>query len=222
MKNITSIALGCIVAAAAFNAKAADPFNYDYLGTTYDFQRIGVDGFSEEITGHYVSFVYSEELKDGLIYQFDVANDFVDDKVGFENKKYSVDSNEMIVGFSLGTHLPITAKTDFIGTAKATYAKYEFESRYSDNDTNTTIFEKEKHFRAGFDLSAGVRWFIDKHDTIDISPVLGVKMNKDETTTYARGRVSYHLYRTMEVYVDMTTYLDDDYRAFGTGAYLYY
>lgn len=128
----------------------------------------------------------------------------------------------MIVGFSLGTHLPITAKTDFIGTAKATYAKYEFESRFSDNDTNTTVYEKEKHFRAGLDLSAGVRWFIDKHDTIDISPVLGVKMNKDETTPYARGRVSYHLYRIMEVYVDMTTYLDDDYRAFGTGAYLYY
>ena len=30
----------------ALSAIAAEPFNYDYLGITYDYQRIGVDGFS--------------------------------------------------------------------------------------------------------------------------------------------------------------------------------
>lgn len=222
MKNITSAVLGLLFVGASLTAAATEPFNYNYIGTTYDYQKIGVKGFGEEVLGHYVSAVYSEELKKGLIYQFDVANDFVDDKIGTRGKKYSVDSNEMLVGFSLGTHLPLTAKTDFIGTAKATYAKYEFESRYSDDLTSTTLTEDEKKFRAGLDLSAGVRWFITKYDTIDISPVLGVKINEDETTPYARGRVSYHLYRTMEVYVDMTTHFDEDYRAFGTGAYLYY
>lgn len=222
MKNLTSMALSLLFVSASLTVKAAESFNYDYIGTTYDYEQVGVKGFGEEIVGHYVSAVYSEELKKGLIYQFDVANDFIDDKIGTRGSKYSVDSNEVFIGFSLGTHLPMTAKMNFIGTAKATYSKYDIETRFSDDETSTTQTEKDNGFRAGLDLSVGVRWLIDKYDTIDISPVLGVKMNEDETTPYARGRVSYHLFRTMEVYVDMTTHFDEDYRAFGTGAYLYY
>lgn len=222
MKNIISIAIGATFVCSAMAAHATEPFNYDYIGTTYEYEQVGVKGFGEEIEGHYVSAVYSEELKQGLIYQFDIANDFIDDKIGIRGSKYSLDSNEILIGFSLGTHLPITAKADFIATAKATYAKYDIETRYSNDESNTTEVEKDDGFRAGLDLSTGVRWFIDKYDTIDISPVFGVKLNKDETTPYARGRVSYHLYRTMEVYIDMTTHFDEDYRSFGTGAYLYY
>ena len=65
----------------ALSAIAAEPFNYDYLGITYDYQRIGVDGFSEELEGHRVTAIYSEELKQGLIYQAFGTTEFTDDEL---------------------------------------------------------------------------------------------------------------------------------------------
>ena len=82
----------------ALSAIAAEPFNYDYLGITYDYQRIGVDGFSEELEGHRVTAIYSEELKQGLIYQAFGTTEFTDDELMNSGDSYFYERDSIDLG----------------------------------------------------------------------------------------------------------------------------
>ena len=206
----------------ALSATAAEPFNYDYLGITYDYQRIGVDGFSEELEGHRVTAIYSEELKQGLIYQAFGTTEFTDDELMSSGDSYFYERDSIDLGVSLGAHIPFTAKADAVGTVKLGYAFYDVYSRLKlDGDSATTVVD-ESGSEPFADISAGIRWFLDDYNSIDIQPLLGVIVTEDTNDAYFRGRVSTRLVGTMEAYLDMTTYLDSDYRAFGTGMFLYY
>lgn len=206
----------------ALSAIAAEPFNYDYLGITYDYQRIGVDGFSEELEGHRVTAIYSEELKQGLIYQAFGTTEFTDDELMNSGDSYFYERDSIDLGVSLGAHIPFTAKADAVGTVKLGYAFYDVYSRLKlDGDATTTVVD-ESGSEPFADISAGIRWFLDDYNSIDIQPLLGVIVTEDTNDAYFRGRISTRLVGTMEAYIDMTTYLDSDYRAFGTGMFLYY
>jgi len=201
---------------------AAEPFDYDYLGLTYDYQRIGVDGFSEELEGHRVTAIYSEELRQGLIYQAFGTTEFTDDELATAGNSYFYERDSIDLGVSLGTHIPVTAKADAVGTVKVGYAFYDTYIRQKMDDSPVTEIVNEDGSEPFADISAGVRWFIDDYNSLDIQPLLGVIITEDENEPYFRGRVSFRYVGAMEAYVDMTTYLDSDYRAFGTGLFLYY
>jgi hypothetical protein len=218
IKPVAAI-LGCL---AANTVAAAEPFNYNYLGLTYDYQRIGIEGFSEEIEGHRVTAIYSEELRQGLIYQAFGTSEFTDDELLNSQGSYFYERDAIDVGVSLGTHFPITAKADAVGTAKVGYSFYDTYTRLKFDDDISTVVVDEKGSEPFADLSVGVRWFLDDYNSIDIQPLLGVIVTEDENDAYFRGRISSRLVGTLEAYIDMTTYLDSDYRAFGTGMFLYY
>ncbi|MDQ4424439.1 MAG: hypothetical protein QF808_11090 [Thalassolituus sp.] len=222
MRPLTASVSALLGMTMAMAATAAEPFNYDYLGLTYDYQRIGVDGFSEELEGHRVTAIYSEELKQGLIYQAFGTSEFTDDELMTSGNSYFYERDSIDIGVSLGAHLPITAKADAVGTAKVGYAFYDTYSRLKLEDEIETTVIDEKGSEPFADLSVGVRWFIDDYNSLDIQPLLGVILTEDTNDAYFRGRVSARLVGTIEAYLDMTTYLDSDYRAFGTGIFLYY
>jgi len=201
-------------------AWAAEPFDYDYLGITYDYQRIGADGFSEEFAGHKVAVIYSEELRQGLVYQAFADTEFVDDDLVNGGDKIVYERDAISLGASLGVHLPVTAKADFVSTAKLGYSFFDTYERRSMSGSSSEVTTDGSE--AYIDLSAGVRWFIDAHNSLDFQPLVGAIVTEDNTDTYLRGRASFRLVNAMEVYVDMTTYLDSDFRAFGTGMFMYY
>jgi len=207
---------------ASAPALSNEPFDYDYLGITYDYERIGVEGYSEELAGHKVTLVYSEELKQGLIYQAFADTNFVDEEVTTADSQYHYEQDEITIGASLGTHLPMTAKADIVGSARLNYTFYDTYTRVSGGSGVEAYTESDEGSEASLDLSAGVRWFIDDYTSLDIQPLFGVILTDDESEPYFRGRASFRYINTMEVYLDMTTYLDSDYRAFGTGMFLYY
>ena len=220
MRKTTTLAL--LVSALSAPAFAVESgFDYNYFGFSYGMERIGIEGFSDEVAGHIFAADYSEEISEQLVYQFHIDKSFSEDSIYGEDSQVRVDYNIYNLHFGLGSYLPVTRRFELVGSAALGYTFYDNEMHLR-VDGEDAIDVSDKGSDPYLRLNAGVRLFIEPSRSLEISPRILTMTTEDETSTYFTGSATFHLYNMMEIYGEMTTDLGDDYRIFAVGANMHY
>ena len=220
MRNKISLAI--LLASLTAGASAAESsFDYNYFGFSYGMQRIGFDGFSDEVAGHVFAADYAEEISDRLVYTFHIDKTFSEDSIYSGDDQLRVDINEYNLNLGFGTYYPLGSQADLVANAALAYNHKDNEFHRRGEGVNIPD-DYEKGSEGSLRLSAGIRLFIEPSRSLEISPRILTVTNEDETRTYGVGTASFHLYDVMEIYGELTTDLGDDFRVFTVGANMHY
>ena len=118
MRNKISLAI--LMASLTAGASAAESsFDYNYFGFSYGMQRIGFDGFSDEVAGHVFAADYAEEISDRLVYTFHIDKTFSEDSIYSGDDQLRVDINEYNLNLGFGHTIRLAVRQIWLQTQRS-------------------------------------------------------------------------------------------------------